>query len=541
MHVSEPTPQSKKRIPLVNAAVLLIATALVGQVLGFLRTRLVNANFPPTGPGSTDAYFAAFTIPDFFFYTIAAGVLGVAFIPVLSDRLAKHDRKGIWELSSSLLNMLTILMIGVGAVIFVFAEPLIHHIVGPKMGGQQLDNAVFIMRCLALNPLLFTLSGILAAVQQTLGRFFFYALAPLFYNLCIILSILVFSVAPGHGGGPGGLGIKGLGIGAFVGAALQLALIVSGLIGLGFSWRPKIMWHSPDFKTVLRQLPPRSLDQGMDQVQTIVETNVAGRLDTGVISYYNSAYVLQTAPVMLIGTAIATAAFPRLTARLSQGRPDLFRRDFLRVLRFMIWVSIPVVIISYLCRGYLARLIFAKGSKEIALIFGFLVLAIFFRTLYTIISRWFYAQKDTRTPLLVSIFTIALNALLAVTLGRRSAYGAAGLAISVSLASAVEVLLLSLIMVYRDRGLLNAVFWGGVGRAISVGGFSMLACYLAVSSMPLNLDDHGFAIGSKLAIVVGATLAVHISVSGLFGLEEARPIFTWLKRLILRPIRGALQ
>jgi putative peptidoglycan lipid II flippase len=512
----------------------------IGQILGFLRTKLVNANFPLTGPDSTDAYFAAFNIPDFFFYTIAAGVLGVAFIPVLSDRLAKNDRKGMWEISSSILNLLIILMGVVGVVIFIFAEPLIHHIVAPKMEGEQLETAVFIMRCLALNPMLFTISGILTAVQQTLGRFFFYAIAPMFYNLAIIASIYAFPCHPVDGVCTGGLGLKGLGIGALAGGILQLLVVIVGLIGTRFTWRPKILWRTSDFKTVLSQLPPRSLDQGIDQVQTVVETNLANRLGPGVVSHYNIAYILQMAPIMLIGTAISTAAFPRLTARLSQGRPDLFRQDFLRILRFMIWVTIPVVIIAYLCRGFLARLIFTQGSPEIASIFGLLTIAIFFRTMYAIISRWFYAQKDTRTPLLVSVFTIGLNMALAVYLARPTVYGAEGLALSVSLAAATEVLVLSVIMVIRDRGLLNAVFWSGVWRSVSVGGFSMVACYTAVKLLDLGADDRGvFTLGSKLALIVLATFAVHISISGLFGLDEARPVFTWLKRLLFRPIKGA--
>lgn len=532
MHENQPAAVRKKRIPLANVAVLLIAATLVSQVLGFLRTKLVNANFPLTGPESTDAYFAAFTIPDFFFYTIAAGVLGVAFIPVLSDRLAKKDHKGMWEVSSSILNLLIIVMGVVGVIIFVFAHPLIHHIVAPKMTGEQLETTVFIMRCLALTPMLFTISGILTAVQQTLGRFFFYAVAPMFYNAAIIASIYIFKDTS--------WGLKGLGLGALAGGVLQLLVVVVGLYGTKFSWRPKILWRTNDFKTVLRQLPPRSLDQGIDQVQTIVETNLANRLGPGVVSHYNNAYILQTAPVMLIGTAIATAAFPRLTARLSQGRPDLFRRDFLRILRFIIWITIPVVIIAYLARGYLARLIFTQGSPEIALIFGFLTLAIFFRTVYAIVSRWFYAQKDTKTPLFVSVFTIAFNIVLAVILARPSTYGAAGLALSVSLASAAEVLVLGFIMVLRDRGLLNIEFWGGVGRAISVGGFSMVAGYIAVSSFPLGAADTGFVtLGSKLALISGVTFIVHIAISGLFGLDEARPVFNWIKRIVLRPIRGA--
>src|SRR5947209_1106794 len=110
-------PRAKKsRLSISNAAALLIATSFAGQVLGFLRTKLVNANFPTAGPHSTDAYFAAFNIPDFFFFTLAAGALGVAFMPVLSDRLYRGDRKGMWELSNSLMNLLAMIMAGVGVI-----------------------------------------------------------------------------------------------------------------------------------------------------------------------------------------------------------------------------------------------------------------------------------------------------------------------------------------------------------------------------------------------------------------------------------------
>lgn len=537
MQENPPAAKTKKRIPLSNVALLLIGAALVGQVLGFLRTKLVNANYPSVGPDSTDAYFAAFIIPDFFFYTLSAGVLGVAFIPVLADRLHKGDRKGMWELCSSLLNLLSIAMSVVAVIILVFARPLMEQFVHP----EHVDNATVILRLLALNPLLFTLSGILTSVQQTMGRFFFFAIAPLFYNLSIIASIYVFPCHQANGvctaEGPG---LTGLGIGAVVGGVLQLAVVCFGLIGTRFIWRPRIKWRSGDFKTVLRQLPPRSLDQGIDQIQTMVETKLAGGLGQGVITYYNNAYILQTAPTLLIGTAISTAAFPRLAQRLSQGRPDLFRRDFLRILRFMIWITIPVVIVCYLGRGYLARIIFTDGAPHIALIFGFLAAAIFFRTIYTIISRWFYAQKDTKTPLLVSVFTIAFNIIVAVILAQPNAYGMAGLALSVSLASMVEVVILSVIMVIRDRGLLNMVFWGGVGRIVSVGGFSMLVGYFAVSALPLELSDRGITLGVKLGTIAAATFATHVAISGLFGLEEVRPIFAWIKRIVLMPIKGVV-
>src|SRR5690242_2969067 len=230
--------RKQKRISLGNIAVLLMAASLSGQVLGFLRTKLVNANFSALGPHSTDAYFAAFNIPDFFFFTVAAGALGVAFMPVLSDHLHRGDRKAVWDLSSSLLNLLALVMAVVGVVIFLFARPLVQYIVAPNMTPEQLNTTVAIMRLIAFNPLLFTISGILTSMQQTLGRFFFYAIAPLFYNLSIILSIYIFR----HN-----IGIVGLGVGAFAGAVLQLLVVLAGMRNVRFRYQPKIMWRSRDF------------------------------------------------------------------------------------------------------------------------------------------------------------------------------------------------------------------------------------------------------------------------------------------------------
>jgi putative peptidoglycan lipid II flippase len=532
MNPTVPAPAKKKlRLSISNIAGLLIATSFLGQLLGFLRTKLVNANFPTVGPHSTDAYFAAFNIPDFFFFTLAAGALGVAFMPVLSDRLYKGDKKGMWDLSASLMNLLTIIMGVVAVIILIFAKPLIHHVVAPGLSPDQLNTATTIMRFLAFNPLLFTISGILTSVQQTLGRFFFYAIAPLFYNLSIIISIFVFK----HN-----IGLVGLGLGALLGGILQLLIVIIGLWKLNFHWRPRIIWHSSDFRTVLHNLPPRSLDQGVDQVENVVETHIASSLGTGSITYYNNAFILSTAPILLIGTAISTAAFPRLNARLSQGRPDLFRKDFLMVLRAMIWISAPLVVVCYFARGYLARLIYTNGSPQIATIFGFMTLAIFFRIQYAIISRWFYAQKDTKTPLFVSLFTIALNIILAITLARPAprGYGVAGLALAQSIVAMVEVFLLASIMLKRDHRLFDAQFWGGVWRIISVTGFSVVAAFIMISLYPLGINDRGFlTLGSKLIFIAAVTFSVHIGVSAVFDLEEVRPIFARLRKVVLKPIR----
>ena len=522
---------SKKRIPLSSVALLLIGTAMIGQILGFLRTKLINANFDgPHTPLAEKAgvYFAAFQIPDLFFYTIAAGALGVAFMPYLADHLHKGDKKGMWELSASLMNLLALAMLVVGLIIFVFAHPLID-LVAHGLLPEQKDNAATLMRFLALNPLLFTISGIMTASQQTIGRFFFYAIAPLFYNVSIIISIYIFKGTD--------LGIVGLGIGALCGGVLQLLVIMLGLIGTDFHWHPRIMWRSKDFRQMLKQLPPRSLDQGMDQVQSVVDTRFASYYQATGISNYNNAYVLHTAPILLLGTAISTAAFPRLNERLSSGRPDLFRKDFLSTLQTIIWLVAPVVVIAFFARGYLARLIFSQNAPQIAIVFGFLTGAIFFRTLYSIISRWFYSQKDTVTPLLISIFTILLNIVLAYMLSRPTAYGVAGLALAQSIVAAVEVIILFSVMVYRDRELLDVSFIAAIAKTISVTGFSVIAAFAVVTLFPLGINDKGFVtLGSKLALLTVVTLGMHLTISAIFDLEEVRPILRRAKGLIYKSI-----
>ena len=524
--------RANQRISLGGAAALLIGASLFGQILGFVRTQIINGNFNSPGHITTDAYFAAFKIPDFFFYTIAAGALGVAFMPFLADKLQKGDRRAIWQLTSGLLNFLGILMAVVGVILLVFTEPLLKLVVSNNLSPDQMHDAVMIMRIVALNPLLFTISGILTSLQQTFGRFFFYALAPIIYNTCIIISVYIFK---------DNIGLIGLGIGAAAGAVLQLLVVLLGLVGTKFRYSFSIGWHSRDFRRILKQLPPRSIDQGIDSINSIVETNRASALGRGNITFYENAYTLHLVPILLIGTTIATAAFPRLNERLAQGRPDLFRRDFLMVLRAMVWIILPVAVVAYFGRAYFARLIYKNIAPEIALILGFLVGAIIFRTLYAIMSRYFYAHKDTKTPLFISLFAIALNVLLVFTLARPSSQGGyevAGLAIAQSIVAAFEVFMLAVVMAWRDRGIFRGDFWNGLVRTLSVTGFTVLTTYIMVSILPLEATDRGFiTLGTKISLIILPTFIVHILLSGLFSLEEAKPVINKIRQIIFKPIK----
>lgn len=520
--------RANKKISLGSAATLLVVVAMIGQLLGFMRNRLISTNFTVVNPGSSDAFFSAFVIPDFFYFTIAAGALGVAFMPVLADKIASGNKKAVQDITNSLLNVTIIAMFAVAVIIFAFAEPLMHAL-APNLPAENFNQAVTIMRLLALNPMFFAIGGIVTSLQQTYGRFFFYAISSLFYNVSIIISVFLFK---------DNIGVVGLGIGALVGGILQMLVSLLGLTGLGYRYSPKINWKSADFRFVLRQIPPRSLDQGIDQINSVVEINRAQALGVGSVSYYTYATTLHNVPIMLIGNSIATAAFPRLIERLSQNRPDLFRRDFVKVLLTMLWLVTPVAIVGYFTRGYLARVIFGDVAPEVALIFGYLIAAIVGRIIYSMLSRYFYAYKDTLTPLYVSIFAIGLNIYLAFTLAKSDSYGVAGLALAQSIVALSEVGILMIVMMIRDRKIFNMYFWSNILKLISVAGFSVLSAFVAISLFPLNLSDKGIvALGSKLFIVGGITFTTHLIVSFIFGLDQAKIVVAKTKEIILKPIR----
>ncbi|HEY5267580.1 MAG TPA: lipid II flippase MurJ [Candidatus Saccharimonadales bacterium] len=512
-----------------NITILLVSSSLLTQILGLIRTKLVNLNFLAQGPNSTDAYFAAFNIPDFFFYTFAAGALGVAFIPIITAHFAKDDRKAAYELTNSILNLFAIITLVAGVIIFVFARPLIHHVVATGMTPAQLNNAVIITRLIAFNPFLFTLSGVLTSLQQSLSRFLFFALGPIFYNLSIIVSVFIFK---------SNIGLVGLGIGALVGAILQLAIIAYGLIGIDFHWDRHIFWHRKDFKSVMTNFPARSVGLSINQIEGIVETHFADRLGTGNVTYYNNANILANAPIYLIGSTIAMAIFPRLSRRVANNQMDLFNQDFLRYLRILIWMILPVTIICFFTRGYLARLILGHDSGQIASIFGFMAGAILFNTIYSMISRWFFAQKNTITPLIVSVFIIMLNVVLAYLFSRPSAYNVEGLALAQSTVAAIEVIILVVIMIARDHKVFNRTFITGLLRIISVTGFTALVAYLMITGLPLQIKDNGFmTLGSKFIIIAGVSLLVHVIVSYAFGLDEVNPFIYKLKSISRRLFR----
>ena len=524
--VSVAVARANQKLSIQLAASLLAGATLVSSLLGLFRDRLLNANYYDTYPVGIDAYTVAFTIPDFMFFLLVSGALSVTFIPVFNERLASGNKKSAWELSTSMINFMALITLVASVLIIIFADPLVRYVVGPGLDESGRGLAISMMRVIAINPFLFAIAAVIASMQQAVGRFVFYALAPTIYNIGIIIGITVFS----NGINLFGLqvfegGIMGVALGVVLGSIMQLIVSACGLIGLGFDYRLKIYWKNHGFKAVLKLLPARSIDQGIDYFNSIVETNLASRMAAGTVRAYQQATTLHMLPITLIGVAISTAAFPKMTERLSQGRPDLFRKELQTIIRVIIWLALPTAAIAFFTRGYLVHFIKNGGEVVIANILGILTIAILFRSVYHIAARSFYAQQDTKTPLYISIFTIGLNISLAVFFTMYLDLGVYGLAWAQSLVAFVEVVILFVLMQRRIPNLLDRPFFAAVTRMFSATGFTAVAAYFAVNTFSLQATDQSFlSLFPKFVIICLFSGSVYLLCSRLMGVPEVDPV-----------------
>lgn len=526
--------KANMKMPVKMAAALLAGATLLSSVLGLIRDRQLNGLYYSTYPLGIDAYTVAFLIPDFMFFILVSGALSVTFIPVFSQRLANDNKKSAWELSTSILNLMAIATLITSVLIIIFAEPLVQYVVGPGLNESGRALAVSMMRVIAINPFLFSIAAVISSMQQAVGRFVFFAMAPTVYNIGIIIGSVWFTNGINIFGWQAfDGGIMGVALGVVLGSIMQLVVSCVGLWGMGFDYRFKIYWRNKGFRKVLSLLPARSLNQGINYVNSIVETNMASRMAAGSIRAYQQASNLSYVPTSLIGVAIGTAAFPKMAERLGQGRPDLFKKELQAVLRVIIWLALPVTVITFFGRGYLVNFIKNGGDVLMSSTLGVLAISIVFSSIFQIAARSFYAQQDTKTPLYISFFAIALNITLAVwfTLGLN--LGVFGLALATSIVSIIQVAILLFIMAKHIKGLFDFKFIHAISRMISATGVMSIITYICFMILPLRSTDQSFFSSfPRFAVIVAISSISYLLISWLFKLQEVDPVIKQSKKIL---------
>ena len=530
-----------QRLNVKLAATILAGSTLLSSLLGFFRDRLLNSAYMPSENGALagypvglDAYTAAFMVPDFMFAVLVSGALSVTFIPVFNERWVKGNKQSAWQISSSMINFMALITMAASVLIIIFADPLMKYLIAPGLSESGHALAVSMMQVIAVNPFIFAVAAVIASIQQAVGRFMFCALAPMLYNVGIIIGTVWFT---------GGVnlfgwqifdgGIMGVALGVVLGSFLQLIVSAVGLAGLGFDYNFKIYWRNKGFRKVLSLLPARSVDQGMDYVVSLVEVNLASRLVDGTVRAYQQALTLHMMPINLIGVAISNAAFPQLTEHLGEGRNDLFQKDLRSLLRIIFWMALPVSVVIFFTRGYVVHFIRNGGNQLIAGILGCLVVAILFRTIYHMAARAFYARQDTKTPLYISIFSITLNIVLAIVLSMVLKMGAYGLAWAQSTVAVLEVVVLLVVMNRQMPKLFDMTFVRAIFKMIIAGAITGVVCYVAVLIMPFRYhDDSFFSAFPKFIIISLVSFGAYAAASKWLKLPEIDPILARLKKVL---------
>ena len=531
------------KLSVKSAAIVLASSTLMSALLGLFRDRLLNSYYLGTYPTGIDAYTAAFTIPDFMFFILTSGALSVSFIPVFNQRLASGNKKSAWELSSSLINLFAILTFVTSILIMIFADPLIRYIVSPGLDESGMVLAINMTRVIAINPFLFSIATVITSIQQAVGRFVFYAFAPAIYNIGIIIGITCFT---------GGInifgvqifegGIMGVALGVILGAIMQLIVSLIGLFGLGMDYEFKIYWKNHGFRSILKLLPARSLDQGIDYVNGIVNTNLSSRMGAGAVRSFNQASSLHQMPVNLIGVAISTAFFPKLTEELGNGDKREFNRTFRQALRTITWIALPVSIIAFFTRGYVTSFISNIGNNEsngtIASILGALCIAIFARSVFHIASRGFYAYQDTKTPFIVSIFAIGFTIILSIWF-YLIGWGVDGLGLAQSIGAIVEIIILLYILQRRSHGeILDKAFWRAFLRMLFATFIAGCVAFSMTKFIPLMVTDTSLIITvPKFLVISTISVVAYLIASYFLDLKEAKPIFRYIKKILFRNVK----
>lgn len=441
---------------LVTSALVVAGAFVASRALGLLREVILANRFGTSG--DYDAYVAAFRIPDLLFLIIMAGSFGAAFIPVFSGYLSRDQKEDAWSLASTVLCFSGLLTLIGAVIVFVFAHPLIHMVVAPGLDPRYQDTAATTMRILLLSPVFLGLGIAAKGILEAQDMFSLPAMAPLAYNVVIILG--AWLLAPSYG-------VNGVAVSVAVGAMCHLAVQLPGLVRSGMQFRISYNLRTEGLSEVGRLLLPRIIGQAAFQLNFVVVTSFASDTGEGRVAALNYSWQLLMLPHGIVALSISTVIFPTM-ARLFEQRDVIgLRRTFDAALQPLLFLTMPASVVLFMFREPIVRTLFQSGQfsgRSTALVadpLALLALGLVGYATVEVLTRAFYAMHDTRTPVIVGIAIIGLNVILCAALVDR--FGHTALAMSLSLTTTYEAIILMVILQVKFGGIIWRE-WAGVLR-----------------------------------------------------------------------------
>ena len=431
---------------ILSAAAIIAFSYLISALLGLVRNRLLVSRFFGGLEADLDVYFAAFIIPDTLFQLLIMGALSASFIPVYQEYIQKKSLKKANRMANSTLTSLSLIQLLFTSILIVFAKPIAGLIT--HYPEHQLNLMVSLIRIMSLAQLLFTVSAFLTSVLQAHRRFLVPALAPIFYNLGTIVGIFFLSST---------LGIYSAAVGVVFGALLHLLVQLPWAKSLGFSPRIILTPKNHGTKTIFKLMPPRTAALGLSQIERWVAVNLTSLLSAGSLAIFSFARQLYVLPITLFGVSLGQASFPILSAKASEKDKPQFINILSQSTLQIFFFALPASVLILVLRIPLVRLVFGASSfpwqatlltaKALAL----LALSIAPQAATHLLTRAFHAKKNTRTPLIISIITIAFFTITAYVSTKQLNLGVLGITSSLGLSNLLNFLIL-LILINKKIG-----------------------------------------------------------------------------------------
>src|SRR3990172_7971822 len=458
--------------------------------------------------------------------TLVAGRLASAFIPVFSGYLAKEREEEAWHVASSVMNAMLLALIALSAALWA-AAPFLVPLVAPEFDAGQIALMTELTRVMLLSPIFMGLSALFTGVLNSYRQFLSGATAPLVYNAVIILFALF--AAPF-------LGIRALAYCVVAGAAMMWLVQVPELTFRRTRYALALDLAHPGVREIATLAWPRTVALAVVQIVLFVDVNLSSRMEPGSYTALLYAFQLTMLPLGVFSIAISAAVFPTLTRYASLGQPARLREALEQAVRWILFLTLPTVIVMIVLRRPIVHLLFQYGEfgdaarEATALAFLFYSLGLAGHALVQILARAYYATKDTTTPLVMTVVSIVVNVVLAIALA--PGLGINGLALANSIATLVEAALLLFVLAPRARlrlGRLSLSTLRHLAASLSMG--VAMFVFVRVTNIPLDLalDPPKALLLLQTAIAVAFGGAVYVAASTLFRVSELEEIVSYVR------------